>query len=58
MIAAARRVVVLANHTKVSVDHFARFAAIDDVDVLVTDSGIDAGLALDLDSAGVRVVQA
>jgi DeoR family transcriptional regulator, fructose operon transcriptional repressor len=58
MIAAARRVVVLADHTKIGVDHFARFAAIDDVDVLVTDSGIDAGLALDLDSAGVRVVQA
>lgn len=58
MIASARRTVVLADHTKVGVDHFARFAAIDDVDVLVTDSGIDAGLALDLDSAGVRVVQA
>lgn len=58
MIAAARRVVVLADHTKVGVDHFARFAAIDDVDVLVTDAGLDPGLALDLDSAGVRVVQA
>jgi DeoR family fructose operon transcriptional repressor len=58
MIAAARRVVVLADHTKVGVDHFARFGSIDDVDVLVTDAGLDAGLALDLDSAGVRVVQA
>jgi DeoR family fructose operon transcriptional repressor len=58
MIAAARRTVVLADHTKVGVDHFARFGAISDVDVLVTDSGIDAELALDLDSAGVRVVQA
>ena len=58
MIAAARRTVVLADHTKVGVDHFARFGAIDDVDVLVTDSGIDPGIALDLDSAGVRVVQA
>lgn len=58
MIASARRTVVLADHTKVGVDHFARFGAISDVDVLVTDSGIDAELALDLDSAGVRVVQA
>ncbi len=58
MIAAARRTVVLADHTKVGVDHFARFGAVTDVDVLVTDSGIDAELALDLDSAGVRVVQA
>jgi DeoR family fructose operon transcriptional repressor len=58
MIASARRVVVLADHTKVGVDHFARFGAVADVDVLVTDSGIDAELALDLDSAGVRVVQA
>lgn len=58
MIASARRTVVLADHTKVGVDHFARFGAISDVDVLVTDSGIDGELALDLDSAGVRVVQA
>ena len=58
MIASARRTVVLADHTKVGVDHFARFGAISDVDVLVTDSRIDAELVLDLDSAGVRVVQA
>lgn len=55
---AARRTVVLADHTKVGVDHFARFGSLDDVDALVTDSGIAPELALDLDAAGLRVVQA
>ncbi|MGQ0464959.1 MAG: DeoR/GlpR family DNA-binding transcription regulator [Sporichthyaceae bacterium] len=55
---AARRTVVLADHTKVGVDHFARFGNLDDVDVLVTDAGLAPELALDLDAAGLRVVQA
>jgi DeoR family transcriptional regulator, fructose operon transcriptional repressor len=58
MVAAARRAVVVADHTKVGNDHFARFAGIGDVDVLVTDAGIDESLATELGTAGLRVVRA
>jgi DeoR family fructose operon transcriptional repressor len=57
MIAAARRAVVLADHTKVGVDHFARFGSLDDIDALITDSGVDHDLAADLAGTGLRVVQ-
>jgi DeoR family transcriptional regulator, fructose operon transcriptional repressor len=58
MIAAARRVVVLADHTKVGNDNLARFGSMSNVDVLITDSGLDAELATELEEAGVRVVRA
>jgi DeoR family transcriptional regulator, fructose operon transcriptional repressor len=58
MIAAARRVVVLADHTKVGAKNFARFGDLDDVDVLVTDSGLDAAETARLEAAGLEVVRA
>ncbi|HEX2357833.1 MAG TPA: DeoR/GlpR family DNA-binding transcription regulator [Micromonosporaceae bacterium] len=58
MIAAARRVVVLADHTKIGNDNLARFGSLSDVDLLITDSGLDAELATDIEEAGVRVVRA
>jgi DeoR family fructose operon transcriptional repressor len=58
MIAAGRHVVVLADHTKVGDDQFARFGAIDDVDVLITDTGLDAATATELAAAGPRVERA
>ncbi len=58
MIAAARRTVVLADHTKMGNDQFARFADLDAVDVLVTDSGLDAFTAGAFSAAGPRVVLA
>jgi len=58
MIGAARRVVVLADHTKVGTDHLARFARLSDVDVLITDTGLDPELGNEIDQAGIRVVQA
>jgi DeoR family fructose operon transcriptional repressor len=58
MIAAARRAVVLADHTKVGNDHFARFGSLDEIDVLVTDSGVDDALAAEIAAAGPRVVRA
>lgn len=57
MIAASRRVVLLADHTKFGNDCLARFADITDVDVLVTDSGLDDDTAVDIEQAGVRVVR-
>ena len=58
MIAAARRTVVLADHTKVGVDHFARFGSLDQIDVFITDSGVDEELADQIEAADVRVVRA
>ncbi|MGH3449844.1 MAG: DeoR/GlpR family DNA-binding transcription regulator [Haloechinothrix sp.] len=58
MIAAARRVVVLADHTKVGNDCLARFGALSDVDVVITDSGLDAEHAAELAGCGPKVVRA
>ncbi|WP_088316835.1 DeoR/GlpR family DNA-binding transcription regulator [Kineosporia sp. R_H_3] len=58
MIGSARRTVLLADHSKVGVDHLARFAALDDIDVVISDTGLDAGYAERLRAAGPRVVLA
>lgn len=57
-IASARRTVLLADHTKVGNDHFARFGDVTDVDTFITDAGIDPRVADDLAAAGPRVVVA
>jgi DeoR family fructose operon transcriptional repressor len=58
MVAAARRAVVLADHTKVGNDHLARFGTLDQVDVLITDSAVDESLAAEIEAAGPTVVRA
>jgi DeoR family fructose operon transcriptional repressor len=58
MIRAARRSVVLADHTKVGQDHLSRFAALDEIDTLITDSGLDAQVADELRSRGPKVLLA
>lgn len=58
LIAAARRTVVLADHTKFGADHFASFADLANVDTIVTDAGLDPELAADVEAAGPRVVRA
>ena len=58
MLRAARRAVVLADHTKVGNDCFARFGELAEVDMLVSDDGLDVELAADLQAAGPRVVLA
>jgi DeoR family fructose operon transcriptional repressor len=58
MINAARKTVVVADHTKAGNDCLARFGTIDQVDVLVTDSGLDDGLAADFEAADLKVVRA
>jgi DeoR family fructose operon transcriptional repressor len=57
-IASARRTVLLADHTKVGNDHFARFADVADVDTLITDTGIDPQVAEDLAACGPRLITA
>lgn len=58
MIRAARRTVVLADHTKVGQDHLSRFATLDEIDTLITDSGLDAQVADELRAQGPRVLLA
>ena len=58
MLQATRRVVVLADHTKIGNDCFARVGGLDEVDTLVCDDGLDAALAIDIQAAGPRVVLA
>jgi DeoR family transcriptional regulator, fructose operon transcriptional repressor len=58
MIVAARRTVLLADHTKFGNDCLARFGAVADVDVLITDVGLDDETAGEFEAAGPRVVRA
>lgn len=58
MIRAARRSVVLADHTKVGQDHLSRFAGLDEVDRLITDSGLDRLVADELGASGLKVLLA
>lgn len=58
MIAASRRVVLLADSTKVGQEHLVRYASVEDVDVLVTDAGVDRSAADDLARLGPEVVRA
>jgi DeoR family fructose operon transcriptional repressor len=58
MIHSARRSVVLADHTKVGQDHLSRFAELDEIDTLITDSGLDSQMADELRSRGLKVLLA
>lgn len=57
MIRAARRTVLLADHTKIGIDHFARFGSLDDVDLLITDSGLNDAMTDELEQTGLRIVR-
>lgn len=58
MIAAARRSVLLADHTKIGNNYLARFGSLSDLDLLITDSGLKDEFVSDMDAAGLRVVRA
>ncbi len=55
---AARRVVVLADASKLGVETLVQFARLDQVDAIVTDAAPESDLAAALESAGVEVVKA
>ncbi|GAA1008517.1 D-beta-D-heptose 1-phosphate adenosyltransferase [Streptomyces sp. F-3] len=57
-IAAARRVVLLADSTKYGQEHFARFGDLGDVDLLITDSGLSPEDAAVIERGGTEVVRA
>lgn len=56
MVAAARRIVCLADSSKLGTESPVRFAEIAEVDVLITDDGIGAAERRALERAGVEVV--
>lgn len=58
MLHAARRGVVLADASKYRADQFVRFGSLDQVDTLITDTGLSAAEADTLTAAGPRVVRA
>lgn len=58
LVAAARRTVVLADHTKVGRSDFAQVAPLSAVDTLITDSGLETDMADEIEAAGPRVVRA
>ena len=58
MIKAARRAVVLTDHTKIGVDHFSRFAELSDIAAVITDDGLDPETAAEIEALGPQVVLA
>ena len=58
MITAARRSVVLTDHTKIGVDHFSRFAELSDIAAVITDDGLDPETAAEIEALGPEVVLA
>ncbi|GAC68928.1 DeoR/GlpR family DNA-binding transcription regulator [Gordonia soli] len=56
MVRVARRVVVLADSSKTNREDFASFAEVDDIDVLITDDGVDPEFSAALSARGVEVV--
>ena len=58
MIGAAKRKIVVADHTKFTQDHFAKFGDIKDIDLVITDESVDQGAVAQIETAGVKVVRA
>lgn len=58
LVGAARRIVVLADHTKVGRSEFAHVAPLSAIDTLITDTGLETELAEEIEAAGTRVVRA
>ncbi|MFZ0531178.1 MAG: DeoR/GlpR family DNA-binding transcription regulator [Propionicimonas sp.] len=58
MVIAASRVVCLVDHTKVGLTQLCRFARLDEVDVIITDKGLEPGFAEELANAGPEVIRA
>lgn len=56
-VAAARRVVLLADSSKHGQEHFARFGDLADVDLLITDGGLPQGAVAAIERGGTEVVR-
>jgi DeoR family fructose operon transcriptional repressor len=58
IVGAARRIVVVTDSSKIGVEAPLRFAALSDIDTLVTDAGIPTSDRTEIERAGVEVVVA
>ena len=58
MMACARRTVMMFDHSKVANEQLFRFAALDEVDIIYSDSGMDDLTAARIEEQGPRVVRA
>ena len=58
MMACARRVVMMFDSSKVANDQLFRFAEVDEVDIVYSDSGMDDTTAARIEEQGPRVVRA
>ena len=58
IVGCAQRVVVMADSSKIGQERTIRFAALEDVDVLVTDDGLEPDRRTELESVGLEVVLA
>jgi DeoR family transcriptional regulator, fructose operon transcriptional repressor len=58
MVRAAQKVIVLGDSSKLGREHLVRFAAVEDVDVLVTDDDADSGVVAELETMGIEVLVA
>jgi DeoR family transcriptional regulator, fructose operon transcriptional repressor len=58
MLHCGRRRVLLADHSKMGAAQLSRFGEVGDLDVVISDSGLDPALAAELQAAGPRVVRA
>jgi DeoR family transcriptional regulator, fructose operon transcriptional repressor len=56
MLHAARRTILLADHSKFGLEHFANFGSLSDVDVVITDAGTDSDLRAGIAAGGPVVV--
>lgn len=56
LVTSAQRVVVLADSSKMNREDFSSFASLDDVDILITDAGVDPSYAAALSARGIEVV--
>jgi DeoR family fructose operon transcriptional repressor len=58
LVESAQRVIALSDATKVGQERTIRFAALEDVDVLVTDDSIADSDVADFEAAGMEVIRA
>jgi len=58
MLNAAKKKLVVADHTKFQQDHFSKFGDIKDIDLIVTDESVDQGAVAQIETTGVKVVRA
>lgn len=58
MLKSARRKVLLADHSKFETNSFARFGELNELDLVITDFGLDEATALDYAAAGINLVRA